>query len=109
MPAKELPPEEAVKARVQERWAAMVQGDTAKAYAFMSPSAREAISLEAFRASVRPGFFKQAEVVKVECQPEVCDVELRVTYVYRGSSIVTPVRESWVRSGGGWWHVFKPS
>lgn len=109
MPAKELSPEQAVTERVKERWAAMVQGDFAKAYTFMSPSAREAISLEQFRDGVRPGFFKQAEVAKVECQPEVCDVELRVTYVYQGSSIVTPVRESWVRSGGGWWHVFKPS
>jgi hypothetical protein len=75
----------------------------------MSPAAREALSLEAFRGAIRVGFFQKADVVKVECQPDVCDVQLQVAYVYRGSSIVTPVRESWIRSGDGWWHVFKPA
>jgi hypothetical protein len=106
---KEGPPDELVKARVQERWSALIEGDVPKVYGYMSPAAREAMSLEAFRNSIRLGFFKKADVVKVECQPEVCDVQLQVTYVYRGSSVVTPVRESWIRSDGGWWHVFKPS
>ena len=106
---KEAPPEELVRARAQERWSALIAGDVPKVYGYMSPSAREALSLEAFRDSIRLGFFQKADVVKVECQPEVCDVQLQVTYVYRGSSIVTPVRESWIRSDGGWWHVFKPA
>lgn len=110
MKAKDAgPPEELIKARAQERWNALLAGDVPKVYGFMSPTAREALSLEAFRGAIRIGFFKSAEVVKVECQPDVCDVQLQVTYVYRGSSIVTPVRESWVRSDGGWWHVFKPA
>lgn len=106
---KEAPPEELVKARAQERWGALIEGDVPKVYGYMSPAAREALSLEAFRNSIRLGFFKKADVVKVDCQPDVCDVQLQVTYVYRGSSIVTPVRESWIRSDGGWWHVFKPA
>lgn len=106
---KEAPPEELVRARAQERWSALIAGDVPKVYGYMSPAAREALSLEAFRDSIRLGFFQKADVVKVECQPEVCDVQLQVTYVYRGSSIVTPVRESWIRSDGGWWHVFKPA
>ena len=105
----EAPPEEIVKARAQERWSALVAGDLPKVYGYMSPAAREALSLEAFRDSIRVGFFKKADVVKVECQTDVCDVQLQVTYVYRGSSVVTPVRESWIRSDGGWWHVFKPA
>ncbi len=107
--ASEVPPEKAVKQRAQERWDALIAGDVPKVYGYMSPAAREAMTLEAFRGSVRLGFFQRAEVVKVECQPEVCDVQLQVAYVYRGSSIVTPVRESWIRSGDGWWHVFKPA
>ena len=105
----QVPPEQAVKALAQERWNALIAGDVPKVYGYMSPAAREALSLEAFRGSIRLGFFQRAEVVKVDCQPEVCDVQLQVAYVYRGSSIVTPVRESWIRSGDGWWHVFKPA
>lgn len=105
----QVPPEQAVKALAQERWAALIAGDVPKVYGYMSPAAREALSLEAFRGAIRLGFFQKAEVVKVDCQPEVCDVQLQVAYVYRGSSIVTPVRESWIRSGDGWWHVFKPA
>jgi hypothetical protein len=105
----QVPPEQAVRALAQERWDALVAGDVPKVYGYMSPAAREALSLEAFRGSIRVGFFQKAEVVKVDCQPDVCDVQLQVAYVYRGSSIVTPVRESWIRSGDGWWHVFKPA
>jgi hypothetical protein len=105
----QVPPEQAVRALAQERWDALVAGDIPKVYRYMSPAAREALSIEAFRDSIRVGFFQKADVVKVECQPDVCDVQLQVAYVYRGSSIVTPVRESWVRSGDGWWHVFKPA
>lgn len=106
---QEAPPDELVKARAQERWSALIAGDVPKVYGYMSPAAREAMSLEAFRNSIRLGFFQKADVVKVDCQPDVCDVQLQVTYVYRGSSIVTPVREAWIRSDGGWWHVFKPA
>jgi hypothetical protein len=105
----QVPPEQAVKALAQERWNALIAGDVSRVYGYMSPAARQALSLEAFRDSIRLGFFQKADVVKVECQPDVCDVQLQVAYVYRGSSIVTPVRESWIRSGDGWWHVFKPA
>jgi hypothetical protein len=105
----QVPPEQAVRALAQERWNALIAGDVPKVYGYMSPAAREALSLEAFRGAIRVGFFQKADVVKVECQPDVCDVQLQVAYVYRGSSVVTPVRESWIRSGDGWWHVFKPA
>ena len=106
---RDASPEQVVRARAQERAKAMVSGDVPRVYGYLSPTTREAMSLEAFSNTVRGGFWTQADVVKVECQPEVCDVELRVTYVYRGSSIVTPVKESWIRSNGGWWHVHKPT
>ena len=106
---EEAKPEAVVRALAQERAKAVVAGDVARIYGYLSPTTREAMSLDAFRNTIRAGFWTQAEVVKVDCQPEVCDVELQVTYVYRGSSIVTPVRESWIRSGGGWWHVYKPT
>jgi hypothetical protein len=106
---EEAKPEAVVGALSQQRANAYMAGDVAKVYGYLSPATREAMSLDAFRNVIRPGFWTQAKVVKVECQPEVCDVELQVTYVYRGSSVVTPVRESWIRSNGGWWHVYKPT
>lgn len=105
----QVPPDKTVRALAQERWNALIAGDVPKVYGYLSPAAREALSLEAFRGAIRLGFFQKADVVKVECQPDVCDVQLEVAYAYRGSSIVTPVRESWIRSGDGWWHVFKPA
>lgn len=105
----EAPPEGIVKQRSQERWDAMVAGDLEKVYAYMSPAGRQTISLEAFRNSVRPGFWKKAEVTGVTCEKDACDVTLQLTYVYRGSTIQTPARETWVRSDGAWWHVFKPA
>ena len=101
-------PEVIVKQRAQDRWNAMIAGDLTKAYSYMSPASRTSISPELFRNSVRPGFWKSAEVESAQCVKDACDVVVQVTYQSRGSSIRTPVKETWVNSEGGWWHVFKP-
>lgn len=106
---EEASPEVAVKQRAQARWDAMVAGDLPKAYSYMSPASREVISLEAFRNSVRLGFWKKAEVTGVTCEKDACDVVVQLTYSYRGSTTQTPARETWVKSDGAWWHVFKPA
>lgn len=102
-------PEEIVKQRAQERWNAMLAGELNKAYSYMSPASREAISPELFRSSVRLGFWRAAEVNAVTCIQDACEATVQVTYQYRGSSVRTPVRETWVRTEGNWWHVFKPT
>lgn len=99
---------EIVRQRAQERWDALVGGDVNKAYGFLSPGTRLANSLSAYSASVRPGLWKKVVVERVECpEADVCDAHLLVEYAYRGSRIATPMKESWVRSGGEWWYVLK--
>jgi hypothetical protein len=102
-------PEVVVKQRAQARWDAMVAGDLDKAYAYMSPTSREMIPLQAFRNSIRIGFWKKAQVSGITCDKDACDVTVDLTYSYRGSTIQTPARETWVKSDGAWWHVFKPA
>jgi hypothetical protein len=108
-PAREASPEEVVKQRSEQRWAAMVAGDLTKAYSYMSPASRESISPELFRNSIRVGFWKAAQVDNVACEADACEVTVQVTYVFRGSTVRSPLRETWVRSEGNWWHVFKPT
>lgn len=110
MPVREeASPEVVVKQRAQARWDALVAGDISKVYGYMSPASREVISLEAFRNSIRPGFWKKADVTGVTCEKDACDVTVQLTYSFRGSTTQTPSRETWVKSGGAWWHVFKPA
>lgn len=99
--------EEIVARRSQERWDALVAGDAAKAYGYFSPATRQTLTLLGYASSVRVGFWKAAKVEKVECPEEdLCNVHLMIDYA-RGSTITTPLRESWARSKGEWWYVQK--
>ena len=99
--------EEIVAQRSQQRWDALVAGDVSKAYGYFSPATRQTMTLLGYASSVRVGFWKAAKVERVECAEEdLCEVHLKIEYV-RGSTIATPLRESWARSGGEWWYVQK--
>jgi hypothetical protein len=57
---------------------------------------------------VRAGFWTAAQVDKVNCpSPELCEVDVTIQYVARGSTIRTPLRESWTKQEGQWWFVLK--
>jgi len=100
--------EEAVRARAQERWDALVKGDIEKAYAFLSPGSRAVIDLRSYSETIRRGFWKSARVQQVECgSAEACDATSEIEYEYRGSRIKTPLKESWVRQEKDWWYVLK--
>jgi hypothetical protein len=108
-PSAGAAPEEVVKQRAQQRWDAMVAGDLTKAYTYMSPASRQSISPELFRNSIRLGFWKSAVVEGATCEQDACQVVVQVGYQYRGSTVRAPVRETWVKSEGEWWHVFTPT
>lgn len=96
--------EEQVRARAQERWDALVAGNLEAAYALLSPGARQARSLPAYRATIRTGFWKRAVVDRVECSTaETCKVMVVVEYLYRGTPVSTPIFEDWVLSNRKWW------
>ena len=102
------PPEEIVKERAQGRWDALVKVDVPGAYAFLSPASRSTVTLEGYKGSINPGFWKVATVEKVVCEtPESCEAYASIEYDYRGTRIKTPLRESWIKDGSQWWYVYR--
>lgn len=101
-------PQDVVAKRVQLRWDALIKGDLDKAYEYLSPGTRSAMSLELYKAKIRSGGWKKASVDSVVCVRERCDVGVKVEYSYRDmKSIETYVSEVWLLDDGEWWHVLK--
>lgn len=98
--------EEIVKERAQARWDALVKGDAKAAYAFMSPGSRALLTAEAYVTSIRVGFWKSAQVNKVECGTEqACEAHVTIEYEFQAQRIKTPLRETWIREGTDWWYL----
>jgi hypothetical protein len=115
---KDSPPEvkaAAVRERSQARWQALIKGDLDAAYAYMSPASRAVTSIEAYRRQVRPGLWREVRIDSVECEAELCNVKLQLTYdIPRGpmspkavTGIDTPVSERWVIENGSAWFVYR--
>ena len=101
-------PEEAVKARAQARWDALVKGDLKAAYGFLSPGSRAVTTQEAYGASIRTGFWKSAVVERAACDaPQACEAQVTIEYEFQGKRVKTPLRETWIREGTDWWFVQK--
>jgi hypothetical protein len=102
------PPEEAVVARAQQRWDALVKGDLKAAYGYLSPGSRAVMDQATFDSSIRRGFWKSAKVDKAVCgSPQTCDAQVTIEYEFRGTRTKTPLRETWIREGSDWWLVQK--
>lgn len=94
--------------RATKRWNALVQSDIRTAYSYLSPGSRQVVSYEAYVTSIRPGFWKKAEVKRADCsEAAVCDVVVEIEYDYKGMRIKTPLREPWALTDGEWWFVSK--
>jgi hypothetical protein len=99
---------EAVEARVNARWAALIKGDLDGAYALLSAASREATTLETFKKNTRKGGFREARIDKVECGAELCTVKLKIVYDHRlMKGIETPVEETWIFDKGQPWLVYR--
>ena len=115
---KDSPPDvkaAVVKERSQARWQALIKGDLDAAYTYLSPASKAATSLDAYKRRIRPGLWKAVSIESVECESELCNVQLKLTYdVPRGrmspqsvKGIETPVTERWVIEEGSAWYVFR--
>ena len=95
-----------VAKKAQSRWDALIKGDLAAAYEYLSPGTRSMVSLEAYKIKIRPGLWKKVDVDSVTCERDRCDVVIMLEYSYRGmKSKVTPLNEIWLQEGGSWWYV----
>lgn len=98
--------EEIVKDRAQARWDMLVKGDARAAYAFLSPGSRAVLAAETYVNSIRAGFWKSAQVNKVECGTEqACEAHVTIEYEFQAQRIKTPLRETWIREGTDWWYL----
>lgn len=107
-------PEEAVRARIQARWQAMIAGDLPRAYEYLSPGTRGLMSLEQYRGRFgNTVSWKSAEVFKVVCkQADRCEATVKITYqpLLPRASIglsETSVDEVWLLESGQWWLPLK--
>jgi hypothetical protein len=99
--------EKVVKARAQARWDALLKGDVETAYGYLGPGSRAVNSLEAYKVSIRKGFWQSAQVESAKCEGDSCEVYAQIGYRYRGSNIKSPLAETWIKQEGNWWYVLK--
>jgi len=100
--------EDAVAARVGERWDAVIKGEWARAYEYMSPASRAATSLEQYQKVARRVAYRAAKINGIECDAERCQVKLSITYDHRlMKGVTTPLEETWVFDQGKPWFVYR--
>ncbi len=88
------------------RWEALMKGDFAKAYSYLSPGTREAMSLDLYKAKISGGTWKKASVDSVSCEQDQCKVLMAIEFSHRRiKSIETRLDENWLRQDGKWWYV----
>jgi hypothetical protein len=106
-------PEDAVMARAQQRWDLLMKKDFEKAYAYSPPSYRGVTPYADFRAKFGTGLtWKSVVVHSAQCEPERCQVKVRVEAQVplmvtgaRGKlqEVVSYYDEAWIREDGQWW------
>lgn len=97
-----------VAERAQARWQVLMKGDVEGAYQFLSAGSKAVTSLDAYKAKIRPGMWREAKVDKVECEAEICKVSMQITYdTRRMRGIQTPLDESWIIENGSAWYIYR--
>jgi hypothetical protein len=109
-PENESDDEKAVRARVEARWAALVNGEPAIAYTFFSPARRTTLSQEGFVANYKKDLLQSAKVGTVKCKDDLCQANILTETQIRMKNAgrmkhTTEISESWVRSENQWWYV----
>jgi hypothetical protein len=103
--------EKLVAERALVRWQHLIKGEFDKAYGYLSPSYRSAVTEKQYRATFRPGLWRAAEVKSVKCEgPDVCQVEIEVDFQFAAKSagVISGKRilpEVWRKDVGEWWNV----
>ena len=110
---EERKPEDAVRERGMERWAALIEGKLETAYTFETPEYRELYTVLDFRKTVPGvGVWTKAVIENVECNVEKCSVSARI-YVNMKIGLAFEkietnglTKENWIQgTNGQWYHV----
>ena len=101
-------PQDIVAKKALSRWDLLLKSDLDAAYGFLSPGTRSVMSLELYKAKIRPGRWKKIDFDSIVCKQDRCDVVLILEYSYRDmKSIKTRLNEIWLQEDGDWWFVPK--
>lgn len=108
---KDLTPEARkalVTQRINARWAALIKGDLDQAYTFMSAGSQEALPLNVYKAKTKPGLWRAVRIDSMECEPEICQVKMTLTYDHQMiKGVQTPFQETWILEKGNAWYVYR--
>jgi len=97
-----------VAQRAEARWQALIKGDLDAAYAYLSEGSKATTPLAVYKAKIKPGMWRQAKVEKVECEAEICKVEMQITFDHKlMKGIQTPLNENWIIEKGSAWYVYR--
>jgi hypothetical protein len=97
-----------VAQRAEARWQSLIKGDLDAAYAYLSEGSKATTPLDVYKSKFRLGRWRQAKVEKVECEAEVCKVEMQITFDHRlMKGIQTPLNENWIIEKGSAWYVYR--
>ena len=110
------PPEakqKVVDERAQARWELLIKGDVEGAYQYLSAGSKAATPLGLYKGKIKPGMWRGAKVDKVDCEAEICKVQMLITYDFRAArggvmkGIETPVPETWIIENGTVGYVYR--
>lgn len=106
-------PEEVVAKRAQAYWNARLNGDASKAYQFTNAAFKLAVDEKKFKQNNMASFAVAAEVHKVECDAQKCDVgiNLKVDPPIPGKKLGTIdmySKQTWLLEDGQWMLFLEP-
>ena len=103
-------PEDVVRERAEQRWAALVGSDFDKAWTYTQPGYRAVMKQrDYYKQFGAGGQWKAAQIHDVTCEAERCKVHIRLTTKvlvppFTGQEINGYIDEVWIRDEGQWWY-----
>lgn len=103
-----------LEARVNERWSALIEGDFATAYEYLTPAYRKLYSLESYKKKLGVSVkWSKVDVVGVKIIDDSAEVKVNVKFELNLpsnineeiGSITSEEVEQWLRVADNWWLV----
>ena len=75
----------------------------------MSEASQQQYPLRVYKDKTKPGMWKAVKIDSVDCNAEICKLQLTLTYDHRLiKGVQTPLTESWIIENGTAWYVYQP-
>jgi hypothetical protein len=106
------PADQVVGERAVARWDALIKGDYAAAYKYLSPGFRSGFTAQQYAKSFiyKKVKWTSAKLIESDCAEKTCKVRISLGYTVYGAvpgvksfSDEEPIEESWVLSHGSWY------